>query len=65
MRQFDVIQKHVENLKEDFEKFYGRGNKAAGVRVRKGMQELKEMAQEVRVDVKNRKDVSKDSQQAA
>ncbi|MEM7383097.1 MAG: histone H1 [Bacteroidota bacterium] len=65
MRQFDVIQKHVENLKEDFEKFYGRGNKAAGGRVRKGMQELKEMAQEVRVDVKNRKDVSKDSQQVA
>ncbi len=59
MRQFDVIQKHIENLREDFAKFYERDNKAAGTRIRKGMQELKEMAQEVRVDVQNRKDASK------
>lgn len=59
MRQFDTIQKHIEDLREDFTKFYKKGNKAAGTRVRKGMQELKEIAQEVRLDVKDRKENSK------
>lgn len=38
------------NSKPDFEKFE-KGNHAAGTRVRKAMQDLKEKAQEVRVDV--------------
>ena len=59
MRKFDTIQKHIEDLREDFAKFYEKGNKVAGTRVRKGMQELKEMAQEVRMDVQNRKETSK------
>lgn len=43
------------NLKEDFEKFFIKGNKAAGTRVRKVMQELKNLAQEVRTDVQDYK----------
>ncbi len=43
------------NLKEDFEKFFVKGNKAAGARIRKVMQELKNLAQEVRVDVQSYK----------
>ena len=39
------------DLKEDFEKFFIRGNKTAGTRIRKVMQELKKVAQEVRDDV--------------
>ena len=61
MRQFDTIQKHIEDLREDFTKFYEKGNKAAGTRVRKGMQELKEIAQEVRLDVKDKKEASKEN----
>ena len=43
------------SLEGDFEAFYEKGNKAAGTRVRKGMQDLKTLAQEVRVDVQLRK----------
>ena len=39
------------NLKDDFEKFFIRGNKTAGTRIRKVMQELKRLSQEVRTDV--------------
>ena len=48
----------VESLGTDFGKFYGKGNKAAGTRVRKGMQSLKVWAQEVRKEVQARKNAS-------
>ena len=38
-------------IERRFGKFYDGGNKAAGTRVRKGMLELKNFAQEVRVEV--------------
>ena len=43
------------DLKEDFEKFFIRGNKTAGTRMRKVMQELKKVAQEIRDDVQEYK----------
>lgn len=43
------------DLKEDVDKFFVKGNKTAGTRIRKVMQELKKMAQEVRVDVQGYK----------
>jgi hypothetical protein len=43
------------DLKDDFEKFFIRGNKTAGTRIRKVMQELKKVAQEVRDDVQEYK----------
>lgn len=43
------------SLKDDFEKFFVKGNKTAGTRIRKVMQELKKMAQEVRDDVQDYK----------
>ena len=36
-------------------KFYEKGNKAAGTRVRKGCQDVKNLCQEIRVDVSNKK----------
>jgi hypothetical protein len=43
------------NLKDDFEKFFIRGNKTAGTRIRKMMQELKKISQEIRSDVQDYK----------
>jgi len=43
------------NLKEDFDKFYVRGNKTAGMRIRKVMQEVKRLSQEIRKDVQDYK----------
>ena len=55
MSKFDDLKNFVDSLEEDFTKFYDKGNKAAGTRIRKGMQELKQMAQDIRVDVQARK----------
>ena len=43
---------------QDMEKFYEKGNKSAGTRIRKAMQELKKLAQEVRQDVQDTKNAS-------
>lgn len=43
------------NLKDDFEKFFIRGNHTAGTRIRKVMQEIKKISQEVRNDVQEYK----------
>jgi hypothetical protein len=57
----NILMEEVEidgkkfDLKEDFEKFFIRGNRTAGTRIRKVMQELKKMAQEVRDDVQEYK----------
>ncbi|MEM0963830.1 MAG: histone H1 [Bacteroidota bacterium] len=52
---YSKLQEHVASLEDDFRKFYDKGNKAAGTRVRKGMQELKQLAQDIRVDVQEKK----------
>ena len=52
---YSDLKAHVESLEDDFSKFYDKGNKAAGTRVRKGMQEIKKMAQDIRVDVQDKK----------
>ena len=44
------------NLKEDFDKFFIKGNKTAGTRIRKVMHEIKKISQEVRNDVQDYKD---------
>jgi hypothetical protein len=43
------------SLESDFEKFYDKGNQAAGTRVRKGMQDLKNLAQAIRTEVQDKK----------
>lgn len=55
MGRFDEVKKLVMSLEGDFEKFYDKKNQAAGTRVRKGMQELKTMAQDIRSEVQNMK----------
>lgn len=55
MSRFDDLKNFVEGLEADFDKFYDKGNKAAGTRVRKAMQELKQMAQDIRVEVQEKK----------
>jgi hypothetical protein len=49
--RFSSLQARVADMEDDFRKFYDKGNKAAGTRIRKGMQELKQMAQEIRTEV--------------
>lgn len=59
MKRFDQIRDLVMSLEGDFQKFYDKENQAAGTRVRKGMQELKNLAQEIRIEVQEKKNESK------
>ncbi len=51
MNRYEELEALLESLKDDFEKFFDVGNKAAGTRIRKGMLELKDKAQEIRKEV--------------
>ena len=51
MNRYEQLDALLESLKEDFDKFYDKGNKAAGTRVRKGMLEMKNLAQDIRKEV--------------
>jgi len=55
MERFEELSNMVAALEADFGAFYDKGNNAAGTRVRKGMQELKQKAQEIRVEVQAKK----------
>lgn len=55
MGRFEEVKNLIMSLEGDFDKFYDKKNQAAGTRVRKGMQELKTMAQDIRSEVQNMK----------
>ena len=55
MKRFDELRDMVMNAEGDFAKFYDKGNKAAGTRVRKTMQDLKNIAQDIRKEVQDMK----------
>jgi hypothetical protein len=46
------------SLEDDFSKFYDKDVQAAGTRVRKGMQDLKNLAQEIRKEVQDKKNAA-------
>jgi hypothetical protein len=51
MSRYSELVDLVHSFEKDFIKFYDKGNKSAGTRVRKAMNELKRKAQEVRKEV--------------
>ncbi|HYE58126.1 MAG TPA: histone H1 [Rhodothermales bacterium] len=55
MSKFSELKSFVDGLEKDFTAFYDKGNKAAGTRVRKAMQDLKTKAQEIRSEVQSQK----------
>lgn len=55
MEKFENLKALVEGLNEDMDKFYVKGNKTAGTRVRQALQEVKKVAQEIRLDISDKK----------
>jgi hypothetical protein len=55
MELFEKIELLVADTRGDAVKFFQKGNKSAGTRIRKNMQELKKLAQELRILVQNTK----------
>ena len=57
MQEYDTLKKLVDEAAEDVSKAIG-GNRAAGTRVRKKMQEIKSAAQDVRKKILEGRDGS-------
>ena len=51
---FDELQDAINDCQSDVTKFV-EGNNSAGTRVRKAMQEVKRLAQDIRVEVQEQK----------
>lgn len=59
MEKFQKVKELVAQVEADASKFYENGNSAAGTRVRKAMQDLKVLAQEIRTEVTEKKNSAK------
>ena len=55
MSRVSELQGLVDTVSAEMEKFYDKGNKAAGTRARKGLQDLKKLAQEIRLEIQGKK----------
>jgi len=59
MEKFEKLKGIVSAIEADAQKFYDGGNGAAGTRVRKAMQDLKSLAQDIRAEVTEMKNKDK------
>jgi hypothetical protein len=55
MKNFEELKALIASVEEDADKFYNKQNSAAGVRIRKTMQDLKNLAQDIRTEVQDLK----------
>jgi hypothetical protein len=51
MSRIDEVKNLMSELEGDLDKFYNKGNKAAGTRARKSLQDLKKLAQDIRLEI--------------
>ena len=51
MNNLDDLKVMIDRLEVDLTKFYTKGNKAASIRARKTLQDIKAQAQNIRMDV--------------
>jgi hypothetical protein len=59
MERFTKVKELLASVEADAEKFYNSGNNAAGTRLRKAMQDLKVLAQDIRTEVTEKKNSDK------
>lgn len=53
MEKFSDLQKKLDDMKTDIEKFYSKGQNAAGTRLRKSLNELKKVASDIRKEIQD------------
>ena len=53
--QLEQLINLLEHTRDDYAKFFERGNNAAGTRVRMALQEAKALAQDLRVNIQETK----------
>jgi hypothetical protein len=62
MSRFTELKDLLNSFEKDFIKFYEKGNKSAGTRVRKEMNELRRKAQDVRKEIQDIKQKAKEAE---
>lgn len=50
-QSYEELLNHLKSMETDIQKFYDKGQAAAGTRIRKGLSELKKKAQDMRNEV--------------
>lgn len=55
IERFNELKSLIAGIEGDAEKFYNKGNSAAGTRVRKGLQDVKNLAQAIRLEIQEAK----------
>lgn len=53
MSRIEEVKNLMSDLEVEMSKFYDKGNKAAGTRARKHLQNLKKLAQEIRLEIQD------------
>ncbi|MDZ4712585.1 MAG: histone H1 [bacterium] len=53
MEKFNHLSEVLESMKTDIEKFYDKGQNAAGTRLRKSLNDLRKKAAEIRKDIQD------------
>ncbi|WP_207428596.1 histone H1 [Pedobacter sp. SYSU D00535] len=56
--RFSELKNLLNGLEADADKFYNKGNSAAGTRVRKGLQDVKNLAQAIRLEIQEAKNAA-------
>jgi len=56
--RFTELKELILSLDGDADKFYNKGNSAAGTRVRKGLQDVKNLAQAIRLEIQESKNAA-------
>lgn len=59
MQEFDKLKELIASVEPEVLKFEEKGNKSAGTRVRGVMQEIKKLAQDIRIKVQDQKKAGK------
>ena len=55
MNRVEQMQSLIAELEPEMTKFYEKGNKAAGTRARKQLQEIKKVSQKIRLEIQEKK----------
>jgi hypothetical protein len=53
MQKYQNLLEYLKSLEGDVVKFYDKGQSAAGTRLRKGLSELKKLAQDLRNEIQD------------
>lgn len=53
MELYEELKNLIQEMESDVRKTYNKRNKSASIRIRKQLQEVKKLAQDIRVDISN------------